>query len=78
MAKERISRHLIRRLEAQRKAILNCGGWPTALREIYDDQLTGFGVRIRGQKDAAITFRALCSTSVAVRTADAAMTAFGV
>jgi integrase len=56
MAKERINRELIRRLEAERKATHKAGDQPPALREIYDDQLTGFGVRIRGQKDGAITF----------------------
>jgi integrase len=61
MTKERINRELIRRLEAERDAALEAqqkkrGNGPPALREIYDDKLTGFGVRIRGQKDGAITF----------------------
>ncbi|MGF6932950.1 site-specific recombinase XerD [Paraburkholderia sp. UCT70] len=57
MAKERINRELIRRLEREREATIKAGGQPPALREVYDDQLTGFGVRIRANGTLSFLYR---------------------
>lgn len=56
MAKERINRELIRRLEREREAIVQTGGAP-ALRDIYDDQLTGFGLRMRPNGSISFIYR---------------------
>ncbi|OYD64812.1 UNVERIFIED_ORG: site-specific recombinase XerD [Burkholderia sp. CF145] len=54
--KERINRELIRRLEAERQVTIDAGGSPK-VREIYDDQLTGFGVRMRANGSISYLYR---------------------
>ncbi|ADG17055.1 integrase family protein [Paraburkholderia atlantica] len=56
MAKERINRELVRRLENERAATMANGGAPK-LRDIYDDQLTGFGLRIRPNGSVSFVYR---------------------
>ncbi|MGF6663724.1 integrase [Paraburkholderia atlantica] len=56
MAKQRINRELIRRLEAERTATLANGGTPK-LRDVYDDQLTGFGLRMRANGSVSFIYR---------------------
>lgn len=56
MAKARVNRELIRRLERERDEILKAGG-SLALRDIYDDQLTGFGLRMRPNGSTSSMYR---------------------
>ncbi|APA88519.1 site-specific integrase [Paraburkholderia sprentiae WSM5005] len=56
MAKQRINRELIRRLESERAATIANGGAPK-LRDIYDDQLTGFGLRMRPNGSTSFVYR---------------------
>jgi site-specific recombinase XerD len=50
MARQRINRELIRKLQAQNKAA-------PKLREIYDDQITGFGARITPKGTVSFLYR---------------------
>ncbi|MGF6481929.1 tyrosine-type recombinase/integrase [Paraburkholderia sp. JPY419] len=56
MAKQRINRELIRRLEGERAATIANGGAPK-LRDVYDDQLTGFGLRMRANGSVSFVYR---------------------
>ncbi|APA84341.1 site-specific integrase [Paraburkholderia sprentiae WSM5005] len=53
---QRINRETIRRLEAERIATIANGGAPK-LRDIYDDQLRGFGLRMRPNGSVSFVYR---------------------
>ncbi|CAG9249716.1 Arm DNA-binding domain-containing protein [Paraburkholderia unamae] len=56
MAKERINRELIRRLEGERMAALARCDVPK-LRDVYDDTLSGFGLHMRPDGSVSFVYR---------------------